>query len=606
MKSLRPQATGSADLTAHELHDTQDIDLPYESLDEAVRLASILCEAPMAAVVLADRGQSFFAAATGFTPSADGIVAGDAPFEIPVEEEFTVLDMPGEEPFQFFRGVPILDDTGRPFGLLCVLDREARDLSLASLDGLSLVAGGLARDLAAHAGDESRRKSESRQQIAAAAVDSIWAHQSGMDQLTRLPNRVLAFDRLSVMLSAARRTGGIAAAMFIGLDNFSEISSGLTSGERDQILQLVGHRLSQTVRDSDSVARFSGEEFLVVCSDLRSSDDMEKVAEKLVAALRVDESELPCAHGLTASIGISVHPTDGHDPHAILRNSNAAMYRAMEEGGDRHAYFSPEMSEQAHRRSAIETRLHQALAANELYLEYLPLLDVETQEVVGAEALLRWRNPELGQVEPRRFVPVAEEAGLITNIGRWVLETAGLEERVWEGEGDLRLCVNVSAIQITDPEFLESVQKVIDAGLAPERLELEMTESALIPNGPEMPLAIAALDELGVRLSLDDFGTGYSALSHMQVLPLDSVKLDSMLIRNVTTSPEDAALAAGVIDVAHRLGLTVVGEGVETAEQFEFLRRQGCDEAQGFYLGEPMSAEDFHKFKKRRHGTAKS
>jgi EAL domain-containing protein (putative c-di-GMP-specific phosphodiesterase class I) len=360
------------------------------------------------------------------------------------------------------------------------------------------------------------------------------------------------------------------------------------------------------VRESDTVARFSGEEFLVVCSDLSSSDDIEKVAEKLLAVLRLDESELPCACALTASIGISVHPTDGHDPHAILRNSNAALYQAMEEGGDRHAYFSPEMSVQAHRRSALETRLHQALAGNEFHLEYLPLLDVETRELVGAEALLRWSNPDLGQVAPRRFVPVAEDAGLITNIGRWVLETAGLEERVWEGEGDLRLCVNVSASQMTDPEFLVSVQKVIDAGLPAERLELEITESALIPNGPEMPLAIAALDELGVRLSLDDFGTGYSALSHMQGLPLDSVKLDSMLLRSVTSNPEDAALAAGVIDVAHRLGLNVVGEGVETAEQLEFLRRHGCDEAQGYYLGEPMSAAEFQEFRKQRNDSAKS
>ncbi|MEN8144984.1 MAG: bifunctional diguanylate cyclase/phosphodiesterase [Gemmatimonadota bacterium] len=581
-------------------------------MNEAVRLAAIIAQAPMAAVVLADQGESFFAVATGFTPWDDafGAEAGQAPFEIPAEEEFVILDLPDEERFQFFAGVPVLDEAGRPFGLLCVLDRKPRQLSPASLDGLSLIASGLARglarDLAEHPADRPPRKSESPRDIAAAAADPMWSHQSGMDQLTRLPNRVLAFDRLSVMLSAARRTGGIAAAMFIGLDRFCGITSGLSGEERRQILQLVGHRLSSTLRDSDTVARFSGDEFLVVCSDMRSSDDIEIVANKLLEALRFEESELPCDCPLSASIGISVHPTDGHDPHAILRNANAAMYRAMEEGGDRHAYFSPELSVQAQRRSAIETRLHQALAGNEFHLEYLPLLDVETQEVVGAEALLRWRSPDLGQVAPRRFVPVAEEAGLITNIGRWVLETAGLEERVWEGEGDLRLCVNVSASQITDPEFLESVQKVIDAGLAPERLELEMTESALIPNGPEMPLAIAALDELGVRLSLDDFGTGYSALSHMQGLPLDSVKLDSMLLRGVASSPEDAALAAGVIDVAHRLGLTVVGEGVETAEQWEFLRRHGCDEAQGYYLGEPMSAEKFHEFRKQRNEQAKS
>jgi predicted signal transduction protein with EAL and GGDEF domain len=364
----------------------------------------------------------------------------------------------------------------------------------------------------------------------------------------------------------------------------------------DELLQHSAKRLQSCVRTTDTVARLGGDEFLIILADLHSPCDAEPVAEKILNVFRkpfsLDGHELYS----TASIGITMYPADATTPHVLLRNADAAMYRSKDEGRNAYHYFSPEMNQQALKRLALETKLCHALDRNEFSLVYQPQFDLASGALVGGEALLRWKNPELGEVSPSEFIPVAEDTGLIVSISEFVLRTACKQAKLWEHEmgSTYRVAVNLSAHHFRDSRLAKTVGNVLEQeGLSPNLLEIEITESVLVHNVDVTAQILEELHEKGVRISVDDFGTGYSSLSYLKRFPVTALKIDRAFVHDVNTDPEDAALARAIIAMGHSLGLEVVGEGVETAEQLMFLRDEHCDMVQGYFFSQPIPSADF-------------
>jgi diguanylate cyclase (GGDEF)-like protein/PAS domain S-box-containing protein len=416
------------------------------------------------------------------------------------------------------------------------------------------------------------------------------------DPLTGLPNRRLLDDRLQVELAHASRHRGRVAVMFVDLDRFKRINDSLGHEVGDQLLVEVARRLRACLRDDDTIARMGGDEFVVVMSHLDGPDDAVHAAGRMAEALRravvVDGRELV----VTSSIGISLYPDDGKDSSTLIRNADVAMYRAKSEGRNGFQLYQPAMNARSLEHLALEAALHRALPAGELVLHYQPIVSVANGRTVAAEALLRWRHPQLGVVSPADFIPIAEETGLIVPIGEWVLRTACEQHRAWREAGrmPIRMMVNISARQFREHGFVAMVRQVLrDTAMAPHLLTLELTESILMDDTRH---AIALLEELrmlGLRVALDDFGTGYSSLGYLKRFPIHELKIDRLFVRDIDRNPRDAALAAAIISIGHSLGLRVVGEGVETAAQLEVLAAHGCDLVQGFHFSAPVAAECF-------------
>lgn len=417
-------------------------------------------------------------------------------------------------------------------------------------------------------------------------------HLAHHDSLTGLPNRLQFGGALEGALERAKRHNQQLALLFLDLDRFKNINDTLGHDSGDRLLKGVAERLRKTVRAEDFVARLGGDEFTVVMEELASADDAAILAEKLIEALarpmQLGEQELTPS----ATVGIAVYPDDGADPAALLKAADVAMYRAKAQGRQTFEFYTPELTARALELAALEQALRHALERGEFILHYQPLWAAAGQ-VLGVEALLRWNHPKLGAVAPERFVPVAEEMGLIGAIGAWVLRTACEQSRVWREAGAprLRLSVNVSMHQIAQGGlFLDEVRTALArCGIDPADLELEITETAL-QTDPDSIGTLVALKALGVRLAIDDFGTGYSSLSSLRRLPVDTIKIDRSFIRDVAVDENDRAVASAIIAVGHALNLTVTGEGVETDEQQIFLREQHCDQMQGFGLCRPMTA----------------
>lgn len=423
--------------------------------------------------------------------------------------------------------------------------------------------------------------------------------QANFDTLTGLPNRLLASDRLSQALAHAARTGRQVAVMFLDLDRFKNVNDTLGHAVGDELLQVVAQRLGQCVRAEDTVARLGGDEFLVVLPDLNHLSDAEIVAEKILEVLGS-----PCAIGdrelfVGASIGITGYPGDSEDPAILLRNADAAMYRAKEAGRNTYRFFTPDMNVQLRKRLEIESHLRYAIRNEELTVLFQPQVDIRSGRIVAAEALLRWNNPTLGLVSPDEFIPLAEETGLINPIGDWVLLQACVAAKQWpvHEHSNVRVAVNVSAVQFRRGELVEAVARaLLETGLPACSLELEITERVLMEDVDNTSEVLRELKQMGVRLALDDFGKGYSSLSYLKRFPFDTLKIDRAFVSGVTVNPGDAALCRAITAMANSLNLSVTGEGVETAEQWEFMRVHGADVVQGYYISKPVDQLSLLRF----------
>ena len=421
-------------------------------------------------------------------------------------------------------------------------------------------------------------------------------HQANFDQLTGLPNRILALDRLSRALLQNRRKNRLVAVMFVDLDNFKIVNDTMGHEAGDHLLKTAAGRLSEAIRESDTVARLGGDEFLVVAPDLSdvlaAENAVGRVLDCFAPPFEVGDREI----FVTASVGITIAPSDGEDAHVLMRNADAAMYKAKEKGRDAYQFFTPSMNEHAMRRLRVESNLRLALERHELSVHYQPIVEAETGILAGAEALLRWQNSELGTVPPDQFVPIAEDTGLIVPIGNWVLRTVCRQAMTWStlARRPLQFTVNVSSRQFKGSDLTDMVSQALrESGLPPEYLVLELTERVLIEDAAESQATLARLHEMGVGLSVDDFGTGYSALSYLKKFPFDILKIDQSFVRELVEDSDDAALVTAMIGIGRSLGLKVTAEGVETEEQLDFLKSQGCGLIQGFYFSRAVSAASF-------------
>ncbi|WP_404369458.1 EAL domain-containing protein [Marinobacter sp.] len=420
--------------------------------------------------------------------------------------------------------------------------------------------------------------------------------QANYDILTGLPNRMLALDRLKLALAHARREDSLVGVMFLDLDNFKHINDTMGHDAGDNLLIEAARRISSCLRGTSTVARLGGDEFLVILPGLTGSDSTDQVADRILQTFAppflVGGQEV----FVTTSIGIAIYPVDSDNSGTLLQHADAAMYRAKSKGKSAWERFAPEMKEVSHDRLQMESRMHRALELKEFELYYQPIVNTASGMLVGAEALLRWNNPVMGMVMPDRFIPLAEETGLITSIGEWVLREACNAAARWEESTGVRLniAVNVSPRQFRDPGFVDAVLTAIEAsGIRPEQLELEITERLILDNTIETATILRRLDEHGTRLSVDDFGTGFSALSYLKSYPFDILKIDKSFIHDVMIEKDDAALVKAIVNMAHSLGLAVIAEGVEEESQTHFLMENGCDFAQGYFYSRPAPESEF-------------
>ena len=412
------------------------------------------------------------------------------------------------------------------------------------------------------------------------------------DPLTSLPNRTLFQDRLEQALGRAERSEQMVALMFLDLDRFKTINDSLGHIIGDRLLQSVAERLSHCVRDTDTICRQGGDEFLIVLSDLADEDVPARIADKILRRLsepfEIDGHEL----GTSFSIGIAVYPGDGRDSDVLMKNADTAMYHAKESGRNTYRFFTEQMNANALERLQLENHLRQALDRGELHLNYQPQIDLATGAIVGAEALIRWQSEALGFVPPGRFIPIAEESGLIVPIGRWVLRQACVQAKAWHDAGfrNVGVAVNISPLQFRRDDIVARVREVLtETGLPAESLELEITESLIMQHAESVLETMHRLKALGVRLSIDDFGTGYSSLSYLKRFAVDRLKIDQSFVRDIAEDPDDAAIVRAIIQMGKSLKLDVVAEGAESRAQVDFLIREGCRAAQGYFFCPPVS-----------------
>ncbi|HEV8077380.1 MAG TPA: EAL domain-containing protein, partial [Marinobacter sp.] len=423
--------------------------------------------------------------------------------------------------------------------------------------------------------------------------------QANYDILTGLPNRMLALDRLKLALAQARRENTDVGVMFLDLDNFKHINDTLGHDAGDTLLIEAARRISSCLRGTSTVARLGGDEFLVILPSLQSAEASSQVAKRILETFSMAYQLNSHEVYVTTSIGIAMFPLDADNSGELMQHADAAMYQAKRKGKSVYVHFAPEMSKISHERLQLESRLRHALQQGEFELFYQPIVNTSNGDLLAAEALLRWNNPEIGQVMPDRFIPLAEETGLITAIGEWVIHQACQTAMTWKNQlgRDIGILVNVSSRQFRDPGFVTSVMNALSTtGLAPELLELEIAERLILDNSIETTQILRQLDEHGVRLSVDDFGTGYSALSFLKSYPFDTLKIDKAFVQEILKDPDDAALVRAIINMAHSLGLRLIAEGVEEQEQVHFLQKAGCDCAQGYLFSPPLPAIEFSQW----------
>ncbi|MGZ5231822.1 MAG: sensor domain-containing protein [Burkholderiales bacterium] len=416
------------------------------------------------------------------------------------------------------------------------------------------------------------------------------------DVLTGLANRSMFSKLLNQAISLARRDGKQLAVLFVDLDRFKNINDTLGHEAGDLLLKEVAKRLQGCLRESDTVARLGGDEFVVLLPALRDAAEVQVVARKILAATNESFVALGQEFRVTASVGASTYPKDGEDEQSLMKNADIAMYQAKEGGKNNFQFYSAQMNTHSFERLAMESRLRRALEREEFQLHYQPKIDARSGSIVGIEALLRWEHPELGTVAPMKFIPIAEETGLIVSIGKWVLKTACTQNVAWQQTGlpHLKMAVNLSRRQFSDEDLLNDITSILDeTGMSPDLLELEITESTFMHDVDRAICTLKAFKDIGVRLAIDNFGTSFSSLSSLRQFPVDTIKIDGSFFRDLSTQAEDRGIAQAVIAMGKTLSLSVIAQGVETKEQVDFLRERACDEFQGFYFSKAVPADRF-------------
>jgi diguanylate cyclase (GGDEF)-like protein/PAS domain S-box-containing protein len=432
----------------------------------------------------------------------------------------------------------------------------------------------------------------------ARAMSQRMSYLAHHDYLTDLPNRLLLDDRLDQAMGAARRQRNQLAVLFVDVDRFKHINDSLGHLIGDQLLLSVAGRLIASVRGSDTVSRQGGDEFVILLSTISHAEDAALSAKKILTALgrpyRIKEHNLQ----ITVSMGIGVYPDDGTDAETLIKNADIAMLNAKNNGRNNYQFFRPDMNEHALERQSLESGLRHALARREFVLYFQPKMDLETEAITGAEALIRWRKPGHGIVLPEKFIPIAEQCGYIVPIGRWVLREACRQTQSWLDAHltPMPVAINISAVELRSKDFLQGVRAVLDeTGLDARYIEFELTETALMQDPQSTIAVLGALKDMGVRITLDDFGTGYSSLTYLKRFPIDALKIDKSFVRGLCTNAGDANIVSAVINMGRSFGLRVIAEGVETREQFLRLQAQQCAEGQGYYFQAPVAAHEFTK-----------
>jgi diguanylate cyclase (GGDEF)-like protein/PAS domain S-box-containing protein len=481
--------------------------------------------------------------------------------------------------FETFIGLPLRDERQNTLGALLLARQRPLPTNTLVIDTLRVIAARLALEL------ELRR---AREQGRAKGLQ---------DALTGLPNRLLFNDRLETTIKEGHRTGEMFAVLFVDLDRFKNINDSLGHGVGDQVLIAVSKRLRASVRASDTVARYAGDEFTMILRHIVQRDDVMRIAEKIV---RVMEVPLTLADGaelhITASIGVSFYPDDATSAERLLKHADVAMYSAKGMGRNNFQTYVAVPEESHQQRLALEAKLRMAERNNELRVYYQPQVEAQSEDISGMEALIRWEHPELGMISPGFFIPLAEDNGLIIPIGEWVMRTACADARRWQTRFglNLRVGVNMSALQLRQPNLVDMVAGVLrDTGLEASLLDLEVTESISVKSIPNLLETLQGLRGLGCKISIDDFGTGQSSLDYIKRFPADRIKIDQTFVRNIGVDPDDEAIVRATISMAHNLNRAVVAEGVEIEEHLDFLRAEGCEELQGYLFCRPLPAASF-------------
>jgi len=428
-------------------------------------------------------------------------------------------------------------------------------------------------------------------------------HQALHDTLTGLPNRASYSERLDGIIKAASRTGERCAVLHLGLDGFKHVNDSLGHVAGDRLLKDVGKRLQACLRQADIIARIGGDEFAVVLSKIprvRGVEHIVNSVEDIRSVVSNDAFVIEARNlSVTTSIGVAIYPDNGANVVELIRSADAALYHAKKMGRNNYQFHTADMNARALEMLLMEHDLRRALKAQQFLLRYQPQVNVDTRRITGTEALIRWQHPERGLVLPTQFIPIVEERGLIVPIGEWVLQEACQQNKAWQVAGlpSISIAVNLSASQFQQKNLSQEVTRILrDCGLAPECLELELTESAVMRDAETTITTMRMLKDIGLRLSLDDFGTGYSSLSQLKRLPLDKLKIDQSFVRGLPDDPDDLAISIAIIGMGKALKLKVVAEGVETEAQLEVLRSVGCDEIQGYFVAEPLLASEFSRF----------
>ncbi len=419
------------------------------------------------------------------------------------------------------------------------------------------------------------------------------------DVLTGLPNRVYMREHLEQALASANRNENLLAVMFLDLDRFKFINDSLGHNIGDKLLQQVASRLRRCSRRSDTVARFGGDEFVIIQSDIEHIDSsatmIEKIVNELSRPFSIEGNEVHTG----VCIGATIYPFDDGDAEELLKHADMAMYRAKSADCNSYQFFDMDMQKEMERRIALDQALRQAIFQKQFYLVYQPQININTRNIVGVEALIRWEHPECGNISPGEFIPIAESTGIIREIGEWVLSTACRQAAEWKKKGfyGFRIGVNLSAYQLRDSNIVQTVDRILKKyNISGQCLELELTESMLMDNVKDAISTIQGLHDLGISLAIDDFGTGYSSLSYLNQLPVHRIKLDRSFVKEIDTNVDSGAIAGAVVQLGHSLGLDVLAEGVEREEQLYYLQNLGCDTVQGYSLCLPLKAEEFEQF----------